>query len=308
MKIPMPSFGQTTADMLVAKWHKRLGDAVRRGDVLMEVETDKSVLPVESFTDGVLTQCLCAEGDTVQTGDTIAVVERETASLQEDPDRPSAPPPSSVEEPPMPPSPAACPPSANPPQAAQSARRAASPKARRLARESGLDVNTLGVPGRPVLAADIQAADAKRPALTPEGPIPAPLPPKAPGTVFSLSAEVCMREALALAERTAKRRNAPYAAADFVRQCVAWSSARHTAVSPVSLIDMGQFGVTAVTPIPDGPCALGLGAPRGEDALMTVTAVFNGQRVSYEEAAAFLADIKRYLDQPALPLLGIFDA
>jgi pyruvate dehydrogenase E2 component (dihydrolipoamide acetyltransferase) len=61
----MPKLGQATEESTIVKWHKREGDAVKKGDILFEMETDKAVLEAESFFDGTLLKILVAEGVTV---------------------------------------------------------------------------------------------------------------------------------------------------------------------------------------------------------------------------------------------------
>ena len=61
-KVTMPSGGTNTDQLLVVAWLKNVGDAVKRGDVLMEVETDKAVLEVESFAQGTLLAKKIEEG------------------------------------------------------------------------------------------------------------------------------------------------------------------------------------------------------------------------------------------------------
>jgi pyruvate dehydrogenase E2 component (dihydrolipoamide acetyltransferase) len=63
--ILMPKPGQMTEECTVIAWHKQEGDPVHRGDVLFEIETDKSTMEVEAFDDGVLLRIVAAEGATV---------------------------------------------------------------------------------------------------------------------------------------------------------------------------------------------------------------------------------------------------
>ena len=63
--ILMPKPGQMTEECVLVAWHKAEGDPVHKGDVLFEIETDKSVMEVESFDDGVLLKRYVAEGQTV---------------------------------------------------------------------------------------------------------------------------------------------------------------------------------------------------------------------------------------------------
>lgn len=73
-EIKMPSAGQTTDEAKIYTVNVKVGDTVKRGDVLMEAETDKAVLPVESFTAGVVLDVLVKEGDDVTAGTVLAVI------------------------------------------------------------------------------------------------------------------------------------------------------------------------------------------------------------------------------------------
>lgn len=73
-EIKMPSAGQTTDQATVGTWNVKIGDKVNRGDILLEAETDKATLPVESFASGVVIDILANEGDTVDAGDVLCVI------------------------------------------------------------------------------------------------------------------------------------------------------------------------------------------------------------------------------------------
>ena len=73
-EIKMPSAGQTTDEAKIYEIHVKVGDTVQRGDVLMEAETDKAVLPVESFTSGEVLDVLVKEGDEVTAGSVLVVI------------------------------------------------------------------------------------------------------------------------------------------------------------------------------------------------------------------------------------------
>ena len=87
-----------TAGTLTA-WRKRVGDAIKRGDIIAEVETDKGLIDVEVFTTGVIESILVQAGETVPTGTVLAIIPEEaTPPLSPAPptppvDRPPAPPP-----------------------------------------------------------------------------------------------------------------------------------------------------------------------------------------------------------------------
>ena len=63
--ILMPKPGQMTEECVLVAWLKREGDVVKKGDVLFEIETDKSNMDVEAFEEGVLLKRLVQEGETV---------------------------------------------------------------------------------------------------------------------------------------------------------------------------------------------------------------------------------------------------
>ncbi len=73
-EIKMPSAGQTTDDAKIVSVNVKVGDVIKRGDVLVEAETDKAVLPVESFTAGTVLDIRVAVGDQVTAGDVLVVV------------------------------------------------------------------------------------------------------------------------------------------------------------------------------------------------------------------------------------------
>ena len=62
MQILMPQLSPTMEEGRLAKWHVKEGDAVRSGDVVAEVETDKATMEVEAAEDGVIEKLLLAEG------------------------------------------------------------------------------------------------------------------------------------------------------------------------------------------------------------------------------------------------------
>lgn len=85
-KIVMPPGGQTTETSLVSSWLVSIGDAVKRGDILLEVETDKATLAVESFANGVVIDILVPAGTEASEGDVLALVgsEQDRAAYQKE--------------------------------------------------------------------------------------------------------------------------------------------------------------------------------------------------------------------------------
>lgn len=65
IEILVPDLPESVADATVATWHKKVGDTVKRDEVIVEIETDKVVLEVPALSDGVLAEVVQAEGDTV---------------------------------------------------------------------------------------------------------------------------------------------------------------------------------------------------------------------------------------------------
>jgi pyruvate dehydrogenase E2 component (dihydrolipoamide acetyltransferase) len=128
--IIMPDVGQTTAEAKILKWLKMPGEKVAKGDHLVEVETDKVTMEVESYVAGYLRQLIATEGQTVNALAAIALV---TDTLEEPlsftKEKPAVPIPSTqpvaaVRREPAPPTPGLT----------------AAPAARLLARELGLDL------------------------------------------------------------------------------------------------------------------------------------------------------------------------
>ena len=74
-KVNVPALPESVADATILTWHKSPGDKVERDENLVDLETDKVVLEVPSPMDGVLGQVAVNEGDTVQAGDLLAVIE-----------------------------------------------------------------------------------------------------------------------------------------------------------------------------------------------------------------------------------------
>jgi pyruvate dehydrogenase E2 component (dihydrolipoamide acetyltransferase) len=193
-EVKLPRLGQGMESGTIVRWLKREGDRVAAGEPLYELDTDKVTQEVEAESDGVLLQIVVAEGE-VQVGSTIAVigVDGEDVSL-EPVTAPSAPaaPTSGQAEPETPPAASVAAPAPSAP-AAPAAPRApvatpptgrvkASPLARRIARERGVDLAAVvgtGPDGR-IVAEDV--AQAVPGAPVPAVPAPAPAAPTAPAT------------------------------------------------------------------------------------------------------------------------------
>jgi pyruvate dehydrogenase E2 component (dihydrolipoamide acetyltransferase) len=73
-EILMPPMGQTTKNLKILAWHKTEGEPIQQGEVLLEVETDKATVEVESYATGTVLKTLFQEGDVVEVGTLIAYV------------------------------------------------------------------------------------------------------------------------------------------------------------------------------------------------------------------------------------------
>src|SRR4051812_15963514 len=73
-EITMPQLSDTMAEGTVVKWHKKEGDKVKSGEEIADVETDKAVMPMESFESGTLAVIVAKEGDKVKVGGILGVI------------------------------------------------------------------------------------------------------------------------------------------------------------------------------------------------------------------------------------------
>ncbi len=169
-KVFMEALSPTMEEGRLVKWLKNEGDAVKSGELLAEVETDKAVMELSARGDGVLRKQMVAEGDTVAVGALVGIIagkDEDISSLlvgapvaAAAPAAPEAPAAAAV-APATPATPAAAPaPKAVPAAPAVTGRVRTSPLARRLAGEQGIDLGTVqgsGPAGR-IIKRDIEAA------------------------------------------------------------------------------------------------------------------------------------------------------
>lgn len=167
IEIKAPTFPESVADGTVATWHKKPGEAVKRDDLIVDIETDKVVLEVLATADGVLGAIVKNEGDTVLSDEVLGSIEAGVAAA----------------------APAAAP-AAGAPAAAPAAAGAVDedaiggPAARKLAEENGINLNALkgtGKDGRITKEDVVAAIEAKKsapataPAAKPAAPAAAPV-------------------------------------------------------------------------------------------------------------------------------------
>lgn len=174
-KVFMEALSPTMEEGRLVKWNKAEGDAVKNGDVLAEVETDKAVMELVARGEGVLRKQLIAEGTTAAVGTLVGVIagadedisdlvsgggaaaapaKAETPKAEAPKAAPSAPAPASAAA-----APAATPAPAAP-AAGDAGRITASPLARRIAGDAGLDLRAIqgSGPGGRIIKRDIEAA------------------------------------------------------------------------------------------------------------------------------------------------------
>ncbi|HUE92411.1 2-oxoglutarate dehydrogenase complex dihydrolipoyllysine-residue succinyltransferase [Pseudomonas sp.] len=171
IEIKAPTFPESVADGTVATWHKKPGDAVKRDELIVDIETDKVVIEVLAEADGVLAQIIKNEGDTVLSNEVLGTLGEGGAAAA---------------------APAAA--AAAPAVAAQAAAPAAagddailSPAARKIAEENGLDANSIagtGKGGRVTKEDVVAAVEAKKNAPAP-APAAKPAAPAAAAPMFA---------------------------------------------------------------------------------------------------------------------------
>ena len=153
--IVMPQMGYDMHEGTVLKWHKKEGDEVARGEIIAEIETDKATVEFEAFTGGVLRKIVAAEGVAIPVGQLIAVITAPDEALPDDLVLPSDAPPLAAPQASAAPEPSIADAPERAPAAEGEVR--ASPIARRLARERGIDLSTLtgSGPGGRIVEEDV---------------------------------------------------------------------------------------------------------------------------------------------------------
>jgi len=138
-EIKVPAMGESITEGTVSRWLVKEGDAVNQGDVLLELETDKVNIEISAEESGVLEKILRQEGDTVEIGEAIGIIAVGAGAA-------SAPASPAVSDPaPEPkkqaPAPQAVAPAPAAPEVSEAGVKAASPAARKLARERGIELD-----------------------------------------------------------------------------------------------------------------------------------------------------------------------
>ena len=155
--IRMPLLSDTMTEGKIVKWNKKVGDKVKSDDVLADVETDKATMEVVGYADGVLLYLGVPEGEAAKVNDIIAIVGKEGEDISSllsapqaepaTPASPATPAPSATPAPAASPAPVAMSAPAPQPAATDNGRVKASPLAKKLAEEKGIDISAVAGSG-----------------------------------------------------------------------------------------------------------------------------------------------------------------
>ena len=314
--VKLPRLGQGMESGVIVRWLKSEGDAVKKGEPLYELDTDKVTQEVEAEVEGTLVRIVVPEGE-VEVGATVAVIEgdgaappAEPAPARDEAETPAEAAPAATEEieaeagdTPAPTSDekAVSPPSA-PASPREGGRVKASPLARRIARERGVDLQALqgtGPEGR-ILAEDVERAATAGPAA----PAPVAMPPgevevvqltsvrktiarrlteawAAP--VFQLGVSADMSEALALREKLVERLaegDVKPTVNDVLVKLTAVALTRH---APVNATFTGE----EIQRHPSAHVGIAVAAPQG----LVVPVIRSAERLTVQEIARLRADL-----------------
>lgn len=182
--IEMPKLSDTMTEGTLLRWVKKVGDTVAVGDVLAEVETDKATMEMEAFDEGTLSEVYVNEGQTVQVGQKLAILlgageskpagSKSSAPVAQQPDAQkkadSQKKPSQAKQP----EPAPLPQTVQPADTESGVRVKASPLARKVAAELGVELETLpgSGPGGRIVRDDVVSAHQKGAQVTDQPPKP----------------------------------------------------------------------------------------------------------------------------------------
>ena len=178
VEVNVPVFAESITEGTLLAWHKKIGEAVARDEILVDIETDKVVLEVPAPQAGVLVEIIVNEGDTVTSQQVLAKIDTEAAAVSAAPAQAA------------PAAEAAAPAAASNVQAG-----VAMPAAAKLAAEKGVDVGSIQGSGRDgrVLKEDVQNASAAPKAAAPAAPIPVGARPEERVPMSRLRARVAER-------------------------------------------------------------------------------------------------------------------
>jgi pyruvate dehydrogenase E2 component (dihydrolipoamide acetyltransferase) len=294
-EVILPRLGQGMEAGTIVRWLKSEGDPVEKGEPLFELDTDKVTQEVEAEANGVLLKIAVAEGE-VPVGQTVAYIGDKGEDLPETaPSAPSAEAGRAAAEPEPPPLEA-------PAQAVTNGRLKASPLARRLARERGIDLATLrgtGPEGR-IVADDVERGEAGAPPAPAPTVVPAPAGAveRVPLTnirktiarrlteawqipVFQLQASADMTRVNDLVAKLRERDpDVRLTVTDVLTKVCAQSLMRHREVN-------AEFTEEAILLHPSANVGLAVAAPQG----LVVPVIRSAERLSLAEIARVRGDL-----------------
>ncbi|MFC5439659.1 2-oxoglutarate dehydrogenase complex dihydrolipoyllysine-residue succinyltransferase [Rhodanobacter ginsenosidimutans] len=193
IELKVPVLPESVSDATIAAWHKKAGDAVKRDENLVDLETDKVVLEVPAPVDGVLKEIRHDVGDTVNSEQVIAIIEEGAAA--------AAPAPAAA---PAAAAPAPAPAAAAPAPAASKAAAELSPAAQRVATENKVDTSAIAGTGRDgrIIKEDVVNAGSRPAAAPAAAPAAKPTPGSRPEERVPMT-----RMRLRIAERLMQSKN-----------------------------------------------------------------------------------------------------
>src|SRR5262245_10967091 len=130
IEVKVPQLSESVSEATLLAWHKKVGEAVKRDENLIDIETDKVVLELPAPADGVLSKIVKGDGGTVKAGEVIATIDTDGKGAAVAPAQAAAPSPKAAPAPAPAPKPAA-------------ASVTAMPAARKMAEEKGIDTASI---------------------------------------------------------------------------------------------------------------------------------------------------------------------
>lgn len=241
-RVVMPKLTDTMEEGVLVAWKKREGDRVEAGEVLAEIETDKAVMDLEAFASGILRKVLVHNGETVQAGTLLGVIgeaDEDIAPALTDKVTATVPP---VGTKPAAATPAG--PSATAAARTEGVRPIASPRAKALAAERGIDLSAVAGsgPGGRIVEEDVLKAQAAEASALPAGmdqPLTqmrkaiarATVQSKAPVPHFYLTTEIDMGPAEQLRDQFKRNRQPHPSITDLLVKASALALARHPEIN-----------------------------------------------------------------------------